>query len=74
MQDLLVIPASGSTCIIQSDAVDIQEKGGETWQEKAATVFCFLQYNIRGKAAPFSCLAKVSKVVVQVLASYNQML
>ena len=28
MQDLLVIPASGSTCIIQSDAVDSQENGG----------------------------------------------
>ena len=28
MQDLLVIPASGSTCNIQSDAVDIQENGG----------------------------------------------
>ena len=28
MQDLLVIPASGSTCIIQSDALDIQENGG----------------------------------------------
>ena len=28
MQDLLVIPTSGSTCIIQSDAIDIQENGG----------------------------------------------
>ena len=56
MQDLLVIPASGSTCIIQSDAVDIQEKGGET--------LCFA----------FATHKVVVQVVVEVLASYNQML